>query len=84
MPPSTIGQARGTPGGRGSSRRWWRGSGACRCGRPASTDPRERTFFCAVSLLSIESRLPALIADEEARPPHARDVVGRVPVAAAR
>ena len=67
---------RGTPRGSAARRRWWRGRAGSRCGRPGSTGPRERIFFCAVSLLSIESRLPARDADEQPRPAQRAERLG--------
>ncbi len=63
----------------------WRDSGRSSVRPPGEYWSSPRIFFCAVSLLSIESRLPARDADEEPRAPDARRrSLGRVPVAAAR
>jgi hypothetical protein len=74
---------RGTPAARGSSTRWSRGWGDRSSRRRACTGSSDRTFFCAVSLLSIESRLPAVMPTKRRGRAHARDVVDVVPAGCA-
>ena len=78
------GHARGTPGGRGSRRRC-----VARLGRAFGAAARRVLILAAHLLLRgelVEHRVEVARADadEEPRRAHARDVVGRVPVAAAR